>query len=405
MEASRTVELFAGIGGFRIAAELRGFKTVWANDNSPKACTVYRDAFGDSVLREGNVNDLTNTIPPHDLLTAGFPCQPFSSAGKKEGIRDSRGTLFQTIATVLARHQPTYFVLENVKRLLLMEQGSHFATILSVLADLDYWIEWRLLNAMHFGLPQNRQRVFLIGVHRNKYQSHGLPCDRLPPLRLATKEDSSELPATQLDRLLRPTDWKGIADHGKRIPSWGIASQGRFFATALSTFSEKSPLTPLRSVLETGVSSGFDFTASTLERLKGSKPVMRYIDGVEILSNQSGGARMGYTVFGIDGVAPTLTATTSRHYERYKVGEQYRRLTNIEYARIQGFPDGHCKAVSVYDQYGLIGNAVPPRMVDWVLRKLVGEGVELLRNGEEGFAAASASDRNNRSDLFGTTTR
>src|SRR5918993_1597517 len=173
MEESRTVELFAGIGGFRIAADLRGFETVWANDNSPKACTVYRDAFGDSVLREGNVNGLTDTIPPHDLLTAGFPCQPFSSAGKKEGIRDSRGTLFQTIATILARHQPTYFVLENVKRLLLMEQGSHFATILSVLADLDYWIEWRLLNAMHFGLPQNRQRVFLIGVHRNKYPSNG----------------------------------------------------------------------------------------------------------------------------------------------------------------------------------------------------------------------------------------
>ncbi|HEX6623935.1 MAG TPA: DNA (cytosine-5-)-methyltransferase, partial [Pyrinomonadaceae bacterium] len=288
---------------------------------------------------------------------------------KKEGIRDSRGTLFQTIATILARHQPTYFVLENVKRLLLMEQGSHFATILSVLADLDYWIEWRLLNAMHFGLPQNRQRVFLIGVHRNKYPSHGSP-----PIRLATKEDLSELSGNRLDELLHPADWKGIAEHGQRIPAWGIASQGRFFAATLSTFSERSPLTPLRSVLETEVSSDFDFTESTLERLKGSKPVMRYIDGVEILSNQSGGARMGYTVFGIDGVAPTLTATTSRHYERYKVGERYRRLTNTEYARIQGFPDDHCKAVSVHDQYGLIGNAVPPRMADWVLKKLLGDG-------------------------------
>jgi DNA (cytosine-5)-methyltransferase 1 len=83
---------------------------------------------------------------------------------------------------------------------------------------------------------------------------------------------------------------------------------------------------------------------------------------------------MGYTIFGVNGIAPTLTAATSRHYERYKVGAGYRRLTNVEYARIQGFADGHCREVPVYDQYSLFGNAVPPPLVKWVLQKLAAPG-------------------------------
>ena len=102
-----------------------------------------------------------------------------------------------------------------------------------------------------------------------------------------------------------------------------------------------------------------------MQRLKNSKQTDKFVEGVQILYNQNGGARMGYTVFGIDGVAPTLTSTTSRHYERYKVGNRYRRLTNVEYARIQGFPDQHCSAVSIYNQYSLYGNAIPPIFGNW----------------------------------------
>ena len=90
---------------------------------------------------------------------------------------------------------------------------------------------------------------------------------------------------------------------------------------------------------------------------------------------KGGGARMGYTIFGINGVAPTLTSTTSRHYERYQIGDRYRRLTNIEYARIQGFHDNHCRAVSLCDQYALIGNAVPPPMAGWVMDRIVEVGI------------------------------
>ena len=369
----KTVELFAGIGGFRLAAERFGCQTIWANDVCPKACAVYRDRFGVEELREGNFAHLQKEVPSHDLLTAGFPCQPFSSAGKKEGIRDARGTLFQSIVDVLRKHRPAVFILENVKRLLTMERGCHFATILGALAELDYVIEWRLLNALYFALPQNRERVFVVGKR----------CDGGPrwhradvaPIRLATADDLSHLSGWEREKLFDADAWDDIVRHRSRFPSWGLAVSGRFFATDLKRFSSASPSVTLGSVLEPSVAEDFDFTESTLQWLSSNKPVNRFVNGVEILSNQRGGARMGYTIFGIDGVAPTLTSTTSRHYERYKVGERYRRLTNVEYARIQGFPDDHCRAVSIYDQYTLFGNAVPPPMAQWVIGRLAGEGV------------------------------
>ena len=154
----KAIELFAGIGGFRLACEEMGIKTIFANDLKPLACKVYLDVFGENELRIGDISNYISIIPPHDLLTAGFPCQPFSSAGKKNGIRDPRGTLFEKIVEILSIYKPKYFVLENVKRLLSMEKGEHFATILAKLSSLGYLVEWRVLNAMDFELPQNRQR-------------------------------------------------------------------------------------------------------------------------------------------------------------------------------------------------------------------------------------------------------
>ncbi|MEQ8381655.1 MAG: DNA (cytosine-5-)-methyltransferase [Coleofasciculus sp. A1-SPW-01] len=356
-----TVELFCGIGGFRIAADQRNIATIWANDRCPKACQVYRDRFGKAQLHQGDIYQLVDEIPPHDLLTAGFPCQPFSSAGKKKGVRDPRGHIFQVIIDVLKRHKPRFFILENVKRLLSMEEGTHFATILSELAHLDYTIEWRLVNAMHLGLPQNRQRVVILGTLDKDTK------DDFPNIRLASTENIAELSDSTFQTLTNIEKWTKIKDHGNRFPMWGLAQTGRFFGYNFAQFYPATPIVPLRAVLESDVDCQFDFTESTLNRLQTSTPVNNFVQAVQILYNQSGGARMGYTVFGIDGVAPTLTSTTSRHYERYKIGNQFRRLTNVEYARIQGFPDEHCAGISIYDQYALFGNAIPPVMAGWVM--------------------------------------
>lgn len=309
------------------------------------------------------------------MLTGGFPCQPFSSAGKKEGIRDARGTLFQSIVDVLTEHRPQAFVLENVKRLLTMEKGRHFATILAALAGLDYAVEWRLLNAMHFGLPQNRERVILLGTRLPDDRRERCPSGDFTPVRLAPADDLRNLHALDRAMLFDPRSWPSISSHRARFPSWGLAVNGRFFAADPAGFAEASPLVTVGTILQPRVAEAFDFTEATLAWVGANSPVNRFVNGVEILSNQQGGARMGYTIFGVNGVAPTLTSTTSRHYERYKVGERYRRLTNVEYARIQGFPDDHCRAVSVYDQYALFGNAVPPAMVKWVMGRLKGEGI------------------------------
>ena len=366
----KTVELFCGIGGFRVAADSLGLKTVWANDFSESACSVYRNRFGSDVLHEGDINSLLDTVPSHDILTGGFPCQPFSAAGKKEGTRDPRGTLFQAIVEVVRKTRPKHFVLENVKRLLSMEHGAHFATVLSALSSLDYFVEWRVLNAKHFGLAQNRERVVLLGTRIDESALNISVANRL---RLTSIADLASGPRGISTLLKQPSAWRSLEGHGAKFPFWGVTIGGKFLACDLGRFSAALPDVSLRDILEFEPGMQYDFTKETLERLHKNEAVNRFIHGVEIISNQGGGARMGYTIFGVGGLAPTLTASTSRHYERYQVGNQYRRLTPREYARLQGFPDDHCSAVTSYDQYSLYGNAVPPPLVEWVMRQMMQE--------------------------------
>lgn len=370
----KAAELFCGIGGFRIASDNLGLKTVWANDINPLSCQVYQTTFGKSALHEGDIRSLHETIPSHDLLTAGFPCQPFSSAGKKQGIRDSRGTLFEEIIRVIKTHSPKWFVLENVKRLISMENGDHFATILQGLSKLDYFVEWRLLNTTFFGLPQNRQRVVIVGTRIKDIESASIS--------LANGNDLTNVIRHNLAELKEPSRWRNLASHRKTFPGWGICYKGNFYSCDLDTFSESQPARTLAAVLEENPHPDFFMDKTTKQRIQSSIFVNRLVAGVRILYNQNGGARMGYTVFGIDGIAPTLTASHSRHYERYKVENRYRRLTNKEYARLQGFPDKHCSNTSVFNQYGLYGNAVPPPLAQWVIGKILAQKGILLESIE-----------------------
>lgn len=368
----RAIELFAGIGGFRIGLERAGISVAWANDIDPKSCAVYQARFGDGAIICDDVVRAKLSIPEHDLLTAGFPCQPFSAAGKKEGVRDRmRGTLFAEIVEVLERHKPSFFVLENVKRLLTMEHGQHFKTILQALVGAGYSLEWRVLNAKDFGLAQNRERVFVVGRKGTGY------LDTPPQIFLSEHAvlflpgdlggGSGLLPFGSLGDL---TDSLSAHEHGFGMA--GFAFGGRVCSFDVPPMAPQKPPALLRDVLEEDTNYRFDFTDVTNGWVRNNTDVNSFIHGVEILSNQEGGRRMGYTIFGVNGLAPTLTAATSRHYERYKVHDRYRRLTNVEYARLQGFPDDWCGIVTVYDQYVLYGNAVPPSMVEWVARRILG---------------------------------
>ncbi len=355
-----SVELFAGIGGFRLAADKNGIATIWANDIDHTAVSVYRDNFGDGAIVEGDIHDFWGSIPDHDLLTGGFPCQPFSKAGKKQGIADYRGTLFEVIVQILKRKSPKFFLLENVNSLLFMENGNHFRTILAALSELNYKIEWRVFNAASFGLPQHRERVIICGSKDVNYADS----------YFLSAEDEAQLEKNAIDLINRFGRWKEIETSKGKFKSWGMAIHG-FFISADVSEQQYAPPIKLKAVLETDPDPSFDFTEDTIERIKNSQYVNKFFNGVQILYNQAGGARMGYSIFGVDGIAPTLTASTSRHYERYKIGDRFRRLTNIEYARIQGFPDQHCDAASPYNQYKLFGNAVPPQMVSYVMERLI----------------------------------
>jgi DNA (cytosine-5)-methyltransferase 1 len=179
----RYVDLFCGIGGFRVAIERaassRGFepKCMFSSDIDEDCQTAYESNFGEKPF--GDIKAVNeHTVPDHDLLLAGFPCQPFSIIGHMKGFEDLRGTLFFDIARILKAKRPKAFVLENVKLLVGHNQGRTLARIMETLRDLDYQADYRVFNALHFGLPQKRERVFIVGFH--KPTLFDWPTERIP---------------------------------------------------------------------------------------------------------------------------------------------------------------------------------------------------------------------------------
>lgn len=160
------IDLFAGIGGFRLALQNLGGKCVFTSEWDEKSQLTYKTNFGDAPFGDITKNITKQYIPKiFDVLCAGFPCQAFSIAGRRGGFEDTRGTLFFEVAEIIKRNQPKAFFLENVKGLVSHDKGKTLATILNVLReDLGYFVpEPKLVNAKDFGVPQNRERIFIVG--------------------------------------------------------------------------------------------------------------------------------------------------------------------------------------------------------------------------------------------------
>ena len=161
------IDLFAGVGGIRIPFEELGGKCVFTSEWDKFSQITYEANFGEKPHRDITQID-EKDIPKHNLLLAGFPCQAFSQAGLKKGFQDTRGTMFFEIARILDHHKPNAFLLENVKGLRGHDKGNTFKTIVSILNELGYQtLESEVLNAKHFGLPQNRERIFIVGFKKN----------------------------------------------------------------------------------------------------------------------------------------------------------------------------------------------------------------------------------------------
>ena len=205
MQEYKFIDLFCGIGGFRIAFENNGAKCVFSSDIDQFAQKTYDENFG-----EIPVGDITKVeakdIPSFDILTAGFPCQPFSYAGLCQGFEDqTRGTLFLDVCRILAYHKPKMFFLENVKGLVSHKNGETLRVILHNLKELGYDVHWKVLSSLDYGLPQKRERWYCVGFDKKVDFEFPKSLDTKPTLRqiidLNDNNPSLKLTKFEMDRI------------------------------------------------------------------------------------------------------------------------------------------------------------------------------------------------------------
>ena len=174
------IDLFAGIGGIRIPFDENGLRCVFSSEWDQEAAKSYAANFGETPA--GDITKIkASSIPAHDILLGGFPCQAFSIIGKMKGFDDIRGTLFFDIARILKYHKPKAFLLENVKQLVTHDGGKTFKVILDTLSTLGYYVKYKVLNALNFGVPQKRERIIMVGFRNKKfYKNFNFDFDPIP---------------------------------------------------------------------------------------------------------------------------------------------------------------------------------------------------------------------------------
>lgn len=184
----RIIDLFAGIGGIRLGFEAHGCVTVFSSEWDIIAQDVYEANFGEKPF--GDINNISpHDIPEHDILLAGFPCQPFSIAGKGLGFEDTRGTLFFNIEAILKAKRPRAFLLENVKQLKTHDNGRTFEIIIDKLTNLGYTVYYKIINSLDYGIPQKRERIYIVGFSEPlKYNFPKAP-GYYKPLNLVLQND------------------------------------------------------------------------------------------------------------------------------------------------------------------------------------------------------------------------
>jgi DNA (cytosine-5)-methyltransferase 1 len=159
------IDLFAGIGGFHLALNSMGANCVFASEWDKYAAATYQENF--HLKPFGDITQIKEKdIPKHDILCGGFPCQAFSISGKQKGFEDTRGTLFFDIARIVDHHKPKVLFLENVKNLAIHDEGKTIKTIIKTLEELEYSVFTKVLNSSNFGLPQNRERIYIVAFHK-----------------------------------------------------------------------------------------------------------------------------------------------------------------------------------------------------------------------------------------------
>lgn len=231
------IDLFAGIGGFRMAFQNLGGECVFSSEWDEQAKKTYYANYGEVPFGDITKESTKNKIPQgFDILCAGFPCQAFSLAGKRLGFEETRGTLFFDVAEILRRYQPKAFFLENVKGLVLHDKGKTFKTILNTLDEVGYVVpEPKIVNAMYFGVPQHRERIYIVGFRKDlgiKKEDFKYPEQKEVTKKWIDVREENPVPAkyylstTYIDTLIKHKARHEAKGHGfgyEIIPDDGIA--------------------------------------------------------------------------------------------------------------------------------------------------------------------------------------
>ena len=338
----KIASLFSGIGGFErgLLNASDDLEIVFASEIDKYARKIYEKNFG--VEPYGDITKINESnIPDHDILCGGFPCQSFSNAGKRRGFQDTRGTLFFEIMRIAKVKKPKVLFLENVPGLLSHDKGRTFQTILRSMDEVGYDAEWQVFNSKHHGVPQNRERVFIIGHLRGSGTRQIFPItenDRLPAEpNKRQNEHSSTAISTTLTPQCRQTD------------TFVIDANGRIDKRTTGTLTKR-------------YHKGGESYGSNPFILSGYKAHSLYPR-----SSTTGKGGSGH-LCRCDNISYCINTGNNQAIES---GNKIRKLTPLECERLQGFPDNWTAGISDTRRYQCLGNAVTVPVIEFIGKHII----------------------------------
>lgn len=396
MNKLTVIELFAGVGGFRLGLEQSGnYKVVWSNQWEPSTKTqhasmVYEAKFGPENHNNSDITEVpTSQIPDADLLVGGFPCQDYSVATtlqNSNGLIGKKGVLWWSIHRIISekKHPPKYLLLENVDRLLKSpsgQRGRDFAIMLKSLEGLGYAVEWRVINAAEYGMPQRRRRVFFLGYHESTHIYEKIRKENSLDWMLNNGVLSGAFPlnadTSNLKEFYLEGDLVELSENfnkGEKLSPFqntGVFINGKVITVKTNPY-YNGKMSVLGNILQNGkVNNDFFIDNNDLpkwEYLKGSKKEVRTTK-----SGFSYNYSEGSMVFpdALDNASRTIiTGEGGKSPSRFKHVVQtlkgLRRLTPIELERLNMFPDNHTELPGISDtkRAFFMGNALVVGIVE-----------------------------------------
>lgn len=310
LKGYRFIDLFAGLGGFRLALESFGAKCVYSSEWDKAAQEVYNDNFGE--IPDGDITKVDEkNIPQHDIICAGFPCQAFSISGKQRGFEDSRGTLFFDVARIAKYSRPKVIFLENVKNFASHDGGNTLRVVKATLDELGYDVFYKVLNSVDYGMPQKRERIYII-CFRKDLNITNFEFPKPFPLERHVEdfvEDNSTV--KPFEETKYKIQWNGQADtkYDSKMIRLGIVNKGG----------------------------------------------------------------QGERVYSTKGIAATLSAYGGGVFAKtggYLINGQVRKLSPRECARLMGYPDSYIMAKNKNEAYKQFGNSVVVDVLQYIVNEI-----------------------------------